>query len=158
MNKHIGRMAAALAAAVLLPLVFGGALCAQAPGQARKLKPKRAQLNPAYVEWQKKQEEREALLALGIDVEPRDMRLGHIPHPFLFPKFEGSVSEEAALAKAGFPVFPAYFDLRVPAAAAERVQEAPDEQPVQADGAAPSGSGAEANRSDAPVGGNGVAK
>jgi len=152
MNKHISRMAVALAAGVLLPLVFGGAVRSQEP----ELKP--APLNPAFIEWQKKQREREMLRSLGVAVEPKDKRFGLVPDPFLLPEFEGSVSEEAALAKAGFPVFPAYFDLRVPAATAESVQEPSDKQPVQADGAVPVDSDTMTNHSDAPVGGNGAAK
>jgi len=110
-NKRFANLLRTMAATVLLPLAFGGATRNQAPEQ--NAEPRLAPMNPAFIEWQNKQKEREILQALGVAVEPRDRRLGLIPEPFLLPRFNGSVSEQAAMAKAGFQVFPTYFDLRV---------------------------------------------
>jgi C1A family cysteine protease len=113
----------AFAALALFPLL-AGVLRAQAPVPAPE--PKVGPLNPAFLEWREKQNEREARLAKGLPVEPTDGRLGRIPAPMLRHRVAGPISEKSAQAKqagAGQAVFPSRFDLRAPDAVQDGIQD-----------------------------------
>jgi len=76
-----------------------------------KLELRLAPMNPAYIEWENKQKERNERIAQGLPVdEIPDSNI--VPIPYTLPPFHGPATQIERMVNAGLASFPAQYDLR----------------------------------------------